>query len=318
MAGETVASVHVNQLLSNLAVKYSPSLDGMIADQVAPYIPVNHESDLYPVFNQDDFYGVSEDDLVPDRSEPWVVAFGHTTARYQCRRREFAWDISDRERLNADSQLRLEVNKQTGVQGKLALKREIRVATALQKTTVTGGQLALGANAANKWDNTATTYSQIMSDIIIGKAAIRSVIGLNPNVCVIPAGVAEGMQKSAFFQALQYQASTQQLVSDQYPVIPPVISGMRVLIPGMISNSATEGVAGSYSDIWGETVRLLYITPNLALDNPSVMYTFRSEAQTTRQWREDKRRVDCYATGQTIDERVIATSAGYGIADCLT
>lgn len=317
MAGETVQSVHVNQLLSNLAVRYAPDAAGFVADAVCPRIPVVHESDLYPVFNQEDFYSTTVDDLVPDRAEPKTVDFGHSTARYQTHRRELAWDVTDRERQNADNQLRLETNKQTGVQGLLALRREIRVAALLRKTT-NGGQLTFGAAAAQKWDNTSTTYQQIMAMITIGKAATRTVIGMNPNTIVIPAAVAEGMQTSAFFQALQYTASTQQLVSDQYPVIPPIISGMRVLIPGMIQNTAAEGLAGSYSDIWGESVRLLYVAAGLSLDTPSVAYTFQSEPPTTRQWREDKRRLDAYATGSTIEERVVGAAAGYELYDCLT
>lgn len=320
MAGQPVGSVHVNQVLSNLAIRYAPALDQLIADQVAPYLPVVHESDLYYVFNQGDLYRTAEEDLVADRSEPRVIDFNATTATYQTKRRELAWDISDRERKNADSQLRLEVNKQNGVLGQLMLKRELRVATVLQKTTVTGGQLALGANAANKWDNAATTYQNIMSDIIIGKAAVRAAIGMNPNKIVIPAGVAEGMQKSLFYSAFANSLSDgrEVLVSEQYPSIPPVISGMEVLIPGAISNTAKESVTDSYADVWGETVRLLYVSPNGGIENPSVMYTFRSEPLTTRQSREEKRRVDWFATGQTIDERVIAASAGYAIADCLT
>lgn len=319
MAGQPVGSVHVNQVLSNLAIRYAPDQSQFIADQVAPFLPVVHESDLYYVFGQDDLYRSVEDDLVPDRSEPRVVEFSATTATYQTARRELAWDVSDRERKNADSQLRLEVNKQNGVLGQLMLKREKRVAAVLKKTT-NGGQLALGANAAQKWDNAATTYSQIMTQIIIAKAAVRSVIGMYPNTIVIPAAVAEGMQKSLFFQAWSAGVTDarQSLISDVYPSIPPVISGMKVLVPSMIQNTAAEGVTGSYSDIWDEQVRVLYVDPSPAIENPSVMYTFRSEPLTTRQARNEYRRVDWYATGQTIDERVISASAGYEIADCLT
>lgn len=317
MAGQPVGSVHVNQVLSNLAIRYAPDPTLFIADQVAPYLPVNHESDIYYVFGQDDLYRTTEDDLVPDRAEPRTIEFSATTATYQTKRRELAWDVSDRERKNADSQLRLETNKQNGVQGILSLLREKRVAAVLRKTT-NGGQLALGAAASQKWDNAATTYSQIMSQLITAKAAVRAVIGMNPNTIVIPAAVAEGLNKSLFFQAFQYQSSRADLVSEVYPSIPPVILGMRVLIPSMIQNTAAEGVTGSYSDIWSEQVRVLYVDPNPTIENPSVMYTFRSEPYTTRQARNDYRRIDWFATGQTIDERVIAASAGYEIDDCLT
>jgi hypothetical protein len=39
------------------------------------------------------------------------------------------------------------------------LKREIRVAALLRKTT-NGGQLTLGANAGTKWDSASATYAR--------------------------------------------------------------------------------------------------------------------------------------------------------------
>src|SRR5262249_31859722 len=140
-AAERVNTVHIDQLLSNLSRLYRPV--EFIADQVVPYIGVTNESNLYPVFTQGDFYGTDVDDLVPDRTEPRVIDFSHATERYECKRRELAWDITARERQNADSQLNLERNKQLLVQGRLSLKREIRIAALLRKTT-NGGSLTNG------------------------------------------------------------------------------------------------------------------------------------------------------------------------------
>lgn len=322
-SGQPVGGVHVNVPLSNLAVLYRPLEAGFIADEVAPRLPVQFESNLYYVWGQGDFFATDVDDLVPDRTEPREIEFSHTTATYQARRRELAWTISDRERGNADSQLRLETNKQNGTLGRLLLKREVRVAALLRKTT-NGGQLALGANAANKWDATTTTYQQIMSDIIAGVTAMRQAIGLRPNTIVIPAAVAEGMTKSLFYssaggpQAIYSGSPDEVPLYTQYPLLPRVLAGMRVLIPGIIQNTATEGQTASYADIWSEQVRLLYVTPGPDLENPSVAYTFQSEQLTTRYERRGARRIDWYATGMTIDERVVAASAGYEINDCLT
>lgn len=323
MAGQPVGSVHINVPLSNLAVLYRPLESGFIANEVAPILPVQHESDSYYVFTQGDFYATDVDDLVPDRTEPREVEFSHTTASYQCRRRELAWSVSDRERGNADSQLRLETNKQNGTLGRLFLKREARIAALLKKTS-NGGSLALGANAAAKWDASTTDYQDILTDVVAGITAMRQAIGLRPNVIVIPAAVAEGMHKSLFFsnsngpQSVYSGAPDQVPLYSQYPLLPRVLWGMRVLVPGVIQNTATEGQTASYADIWGEQVRLLYVTPNADIETPSVLYTFQSEPLTTRYERRASRRIDWYASGFTIDERVVAASAGYEIADCLT
>lgn len=316
MPGETVATVHVDVLLSNLARLYRPT--SFIADQVCPYIGVTHESDLYPVFDQGDFYATDVDDLVPDRAEPRVVEYAHSTESYRTQRRELAWDISDRERKNADSQIRLERNKQVGVMGRLMMKREVRVAALLRKTT-NGGQLTNGAAAAAAWDTAGTTT--IESDIWTGRENMRQNIGVRPNVIVIPEAVAAGMQKNTqLTDKLKYTFGadgSRPLLEDYYPVLPPVLFGMRVLIPGEIKNTANEGATATYSDVWGEDVRLLYVTSGPELEIPSVAYTFRSEPLTTRRAREEKPRKDWFAVGQTIDERVVAPLAGYEISNCL-
>lgn len=317
MPSPAVGTVHVNAVLTNLARKYMPRLDGFIADEVCPYIPVNFESDQYPVWDTGPFFATDVSDLVPDREEPRIVDVSFSYAQYQVQRRELAWDISDRERQNSDDPLQLETTKQQNTLGRLMLLREQRVAALLRKTS-NGGGLTLGGNASAKWDAATSDYQDFATDIMTAKTAVRQAIGTSPNVIVIPAAVAEGMHKALLFQIQQYTDGGGALVRDEYPSLPPVFFGMRVLTPGGIYNSAVEGQTASYTDVWGESVRLLYVTTGPALMEPSAAYTFRSEPLTTRQDRLERRRIDWYATGQTIDERIVAPDSGYELNDCLT
>lgn len=317
MPGQTVGNVHVNALLSNLARKYLPSEAEFIADQVAPRINVTNETDQYAVFDSGPFFATDVEDLVPDRAKPRKIEFEHSYDLYQAQRRELAWDISDRERKNADAPLRLAETRQQGVLSRLLIKREIRVANLLRKTS-NGGQLNLGANAATKWDAATAGYQDIAKDVMIGRAAVRQAIGTAPNVIVVPAAVAEGMHKSLLFQLFQQTPGAERLLTQAFPVLPPTLFGMRVLVPGQLQNTAKEGAAASYSDIWGEAVRLLFVTPGPATEEPSVAYTFQSEPLTTRQWRDEEARVDSYAVGNTIVEKVVAPNAGYELSDTLT
>jgi hypothetical protein len=318
MAGQTVGNVHVNVPLTNLARLYRPEHEAMIADLVCPYIGVSNESDTYYLFDQGPFYATDVDDLVPDRQEPRVVEFAHSTDTYTCQRRELAWEISTRERANADNILNLERNKQIGTLGRLLLKREIRVATMLRKSS-NGGQLTLGANAAAAWPTAGTT--SIESDITTGIEAVRGAIGIRPNVFVIPTKVALLMTHNDRIRDwLKYNVFEEGVnpLSKRYPLLPDVFFGMRVVVPDMLQNTAVEGQTESYSDVWSDHVRLLYVTPGPATEIPSVAYTFRSEPLTTRQERLGKSRVDWYAVGQTIVEKVVAPNAGYEIADCVS
>lgn len=334
MTTSHVGNVHVNIPLTNLSRLYRPLDEGFVAEQVCPRIPVVSETNVYWVWNQPAFFGVEVSDLVPDRSEARQVDFDASQESYICQRRELAWTISKRERDNADSQLRLEETKQLGVLGRLQLLREMRVSALLQDSSVvttingevfTGGlDSTMTAASAARWDGAATTFQSILSDIVAGRTAMRQKIGQAPNVIVIPAAVAEGLHKSLFFtnstgpQAIYTGAPNSTPMFSQYPLLPPVLFGMRVLVPGAIKNSGKEGQSASYSDVWGETVLLAYVTPGAAIETPSLAYTFTAEPRQTRQSRDDKPRVDWFAVGETIVEKVVAPFAGYTITNCLT
>jgi len=334
MAQSAVGNVHVNAPLTNLARLYRPLDEGFIAEEICPRLPVVHETDLFYTWQQGDFFGTDVSDFTADRTEPREIDFLATTDSYQCIRRELAWTISTRERNNADNQLRLSEVKQLGVLGRLQLLREMRIGAILSDPTVTTtigvesfvGQLASGftAAAATKWDNAAQTYQGVLTDIVKGITKMRQAIGIRPNMIVIPAAVVEGMHKSLFFtnstgpQAVYSGAPSGEPLFTQYPLLPPTLFGMRVLVPGAIKNTGKEGQTASFSDIWGEQVLLAYVTPGPAMEIPSLAYTFTAEARQTRSARDEVRRLDWYAVGETIDERIVAPQSGYTITDCLT
>jgi len=334
MATISVGNVHVNAPLTNLSRLYRPLDSGFIAEEICPRLPVVHETDLFYTWDQGAFFGTEVSDLTADRTEPREIDFLATTSSYGCVRRELAWTISQRERQNADNQLRLAETKQNGVLGRLQLLREMRISAILSDVSVTTtvgiesfvGQIASGFTAAagTKWDNAAQTYQGVLTDVVKGITKMRQAIGIRPNVIVIPAAVVEGLHKSLFFtnstgpQAMYSGAPSAEPLFTQYPLLPPTLFGMRVLVPGSIKNTAKENQTASYSDIWGEQVLLAYVTSGPAIDTPSLAYTFTAEARQTRTARDEVRRLDWYAVGETIDERVTAPNAGYTITDCLT
>jgi hypothetical protein len=315
MPSQTVGNVHVNVPLSKLARLYRPDQNGFIADQVCPYIDVQFESNLFYRFDQGPFFATDVDDLVGDREEPREVEYSHDTDSYVCQRRELAWTISDRERKNADSQLNLERNKQIGTIGRLLLKREDRVAKLLRKTTNSGG-LTSGANATADWGTAATTT--IEADILAGREAIRLLIGIEPNVIVIPIHVAAMMTKNSQIRDwVKYNVfGPSNPLSERFPLLPDVFFGMKALVPNALANTAVEGQTATYADVWANHVRLVYVTPGPAIETPSTAYTFRSENLVTRQERIGKPRVDWFAVGQTIVEKIVSPDAGYEIASC--
>lgn len=329
MPNQTVGNVHVNAPLSNLARLYRPDMAGFVADQVCPRLPVMKESDLYYTWDVGPWFGAGDDvdlDLVADRGAARRVEFAHATAQYFCEERSLAFDVSDRERRNADSQLRLEENKQNGVLGRLALLRERRVATILQDSDTSGGELQASADAASaaRWDAAATTYANIRGDIISAKQRVRDLIGRNPNTIVIPLRAAEGLTATAFYgDVVRWNISTgeapnlQRFTDDV--VLPSSLFGLQVIVAGAMRDTAAEGATASLAEIWGEVARVLYVADGPAMENPSVAYTFQAAPAGTRQWREDPAKVDVFEVSNgVIDENVCSANAGATISNLLT
>lgn len=327
MPNTDVRGVHLDAYLTNLARLYEPQ--GFVADIVAPRIGVAKESDLYPTWDQGPFFGAGDGvdtDLLGDRSPVRRVDITYAREGYLCEERALGFDISPRERSNADSILRLEANKQRAVQARLALLRERRVATILQDTGVSGGEMDASTDAASaaRWDGAATTYQNIRGDIADAVTRVRQAIGIRPNVIVIPAAVAEGMEKSTFYTAaagplIVYDGNPTGPAYSDFPRMPSTLLGLRVLIAGAIRDSAAEGGTYTASEVWGETVRVLYVANGPALEEPSCAYTFQAQPQSTRRWREDDPELDVFKVSNgVIDEKVVAPFAGGTITNCLT
>lgn len=327
MPNTDVRGVHLDAHLTNLSRLYQPS--GFVADTVCPRIGVAKESDLYVVWDRGPFFGAGDDvdtDLLGDRSPVRRVDVTYSREGYMCEERALGFDISPRERANADSVLRLEANKMRAVQNRLALLRERRVATILQDTGQTGGELDASTDAASaaRWDDASTTYQNIRGDIAAAVTRVRQETGVRPNTIVIPAAVAEGLEKTTFYSAaagplIVYDGNPTGPAYSDFPRIPSTLLGLRVLIAGAIRDTAAEGGSFTDSEVWGETVRVLYVTSGAALEEPSVAYTFQSQSPAVRRWQEDDPQLDVFKVSNgVIDEKVVAPLAAATITNCLT
>src|SRR5271170_4677088 len=100
--------VHVNQALTTVSVAYVQSADSYVADKMFPSVPVEHQSDVYYVFNKDDFY---RDEAQPraDATESAGGGFNLTTQSYSAT--VWAWhkDVGEQVRRNQDPAVDIDV-----------------------------------------------------------------------------------------------------------------------------------------------------------------------------------------------------------------
>lgn len=314
----------IDPVLSNIARQYSP--DGFVYDQVAPGIPVQARSGQYPTFSG--FFGDDSDadslQPVDDRAPTPEISFDWSTDQYLVQDFRLKESITNTERSQAGAigdPLHLEASKIKHLKDRMALRREVRIATAL-RATANGGQLTGGtASPSNKWGVDAAT---IESDVTTGALAVRGKIGFPTNTMVLDYKVAVAVaQQQDIRELVKYTVPGERILAGGYE-LPPILFAHSPLVSNAIRNTAKKGASESLTPIWDDHVRLLYIARTAGWGIPSVAYSFNApidgaqgQNEVVDRWMEKDPPVEFIRAWEAKDEKVCAPDAGYELSDCL-
>lgn len=305
-------------VLTGIALRYQPK--GFIADQLLADQSVSTLSAQYPTFDKQYWFTNDVDNEVKDRAPAREVDFEWSTDTYLAKEYALKVSITDLERQQADTALKLESSKTEYLSLKMAMAHEVRVAALLKKVSAgTPGGLNLGAAPSINWDQDTAT---IEADIKTGVLAIYDATGMAPNTMVIPYKVAYAMALQEDIRAILRSDATGQGVpylTLGSRIIPAVIHGMRVIIPiGAQVDGAQEGGTSSVSEIWGDDVRLLYVDNSAPWGTPSVAYKFTHTAKRVTRWSQTDPDVDYVREMERYALKVVAPDCGYEIQDVLS
>jgi len=308
-----VNEVHQNAALSNVAIGYHPK--GMIAEQVFPVLPVKKESDKYYTWDKD--MGLRYiDGLRADGTESKTISYNLSTSTYTCEEYALKTRVTDRERDNADDVLKLETSKTKRVMGQLLIGQERRLATLLTTQANYPASNRVQLAGITQWDN-AGFVGSIEGDMDDGKEAVRTGTGGDdPNFIIIPSAVAKVVKRDADIRDLIKYTHADLLIDGD---LPPMLWGMKVLIPKTVYTTSVEGNATqTYVDVWGKHCVLGY-NPGAegSIDTPAFGYIFRKQAPTIYQWYEDKIRATYIEASMIQDEVMTSNVSGYLIEDCI-
>jgi len=120
MGSATGRDLHVDSLLSQIAINYRP--EGMIADQIFPVVPVFKETDSYPVFNRGEVFAVEKTNRSRG-TEANRVTRSVSSSQYAAKNYALAYDtpIEDRANMDVAFQFELEAGQVRYLQTKLML-----------------------------------------------------------------------------------------------------------------------------------------------------------------------------------------------------
>lgn len=319
-------------VLTNTARQYKPS--GFVYDEIAPHIPVETLSGQYPIFDERYFFQDIEN-KIQDRGQTPEVELAWSTDTFLCEDYGLKASITPRERAQAThpvNALRLEQSKVVQLSTLMAVRREKRLAAVLKKVSAgTPGQLNLGGAATTAF----ATSTAIEADWKAAKVAAYNATGLTPNVAVVPYLKAYDMATNTtlrdIFKYTVAGAAENIIklgqVDGEELLLPRVFQGTRLIIPkGALSHTGNVKATKNLSEIWGSSVRFLYVDPNAGWGVPSTVYSFWHPPVTVEgdgtsgavvdRWHENDPVKDYIRETECVDEKVCAPDAAYELTGC--
>jgi hypothetical protein len=316
MADNTLRSVHINEALTNMSVGWMPK--GLIAERVVAVVPVKNESDFYYIWNKGDALR-RVDTRWGDGTRANQVDFGYTIESYLCHGYGLETKITERQRKNADSILRLELAKTRRVQGLILLDQENRVADLLTATTSYASTNRVTLSGTDQWNHAsfAGNIEKVFDDAKEA-ARLNSFNNMAPDLAIIPAAVAKVIKRDAMVRELIRYTQSDLLVNGD---LPPTLWNMQVVSPAGVQAADREvfgADAPTPSDIWGKHVVLTMRPEAPALDTPAHCYIFRAQDVRVEQWRETAVQSDFYRVSYIQTEKVVSNVGGYLIKDVIS
>lgn len=241
------SELHVDSALTNLAVQYSPREFNMVSDIILPRLGVEKKSNKYFIYVKADRFTVPDTRRAP-KSPANQVDFGVSTGTYSCENYALGDFVAQAEEDNADSPLSPQADAVEGILDLMMLDREKRATDLVTATANITQNTTLSGNA--QWSDYGN--SNPLSDVETGKSACF----YPPNLMVLG---------QAVYDKLKYHPDLQEMVkySERAVLTEEVMASLfgveRVVVARAKRNTAAEGQAAAYANIWGKDVLLAYV-----------------------------------------------------------
>lgn len=296
------SSLHVDQLLSNIAVKYSNQ--GYIHDKVFPMLPVKKSTDLYRTYTKN--WKIPETNRSVGglaREHVWEIGTAsyalekHALKQYVPDTAQDNYDITD---LRADSTIELTE--------KIMMRKELQCASLF-----TSGNWSLGVSLATT-DQWITGGAMPIPQFDTGTATVVQNSGVLPNFAIIPLDS---------FNALKNHTTVVDRVKYTSREINSAIIGALIgindlLVPAINYDTAALGVAASNSPIWTKDfVFIGYKPASPGYYQLSSGYMFQKNKPLVRRWREEEREAEAIEVDCEFQFKVVASLTGYYLKDTI-
>ena len=269
MPQPTGSDLHIDTYLSNLGIAYINAPSSYIADRVFPVVPVDHRSDLYPIYQKDYWFR----DEAKKRALLTESAGGgyelEEPGTYYCHHIAFHKDIPDQDVWNQDDVFDLEDDATSFTIEKLRLYRERVWSTAYFRPGIWGNNVVGGVDFTN-WS--ATTGNPIV-DVENWKTLVHESTGIIPNTLVVARKTHQAVKNN--YQIVdRYKYTRGGVITAE--ILASIFEIDRYIVGASIYATNEEGDAENLDYILQENSALLvYSAPRPSRRRPSGGYTFR-------------------------------------------
>lgn len=319
MPQPTQSQVHVDTLLTNLLLGYRNAQ--YIADDAAPIVPVEKQSNLIAKVNQSAFF---RDDAKIRAAGSRSFRSGFTidnTNSYYCPRFSLGHEIPDEVRDNTDQPYDMDRETALFVGNSLQLARERAFATNVFVSTAWGTTKTNGVDF-NQWSNYSGSFP--LDDISQWQDQIEGTIGIGTNTFIMgkqvwvgSGGVSNGgglKWHPTLIDTIKY-TQRGQLSLD---IFQSLIEHDKVLMGRAIFTSTIEGTAEAsvtYSRIFGKNVLMFYNPPGPSIFKQMAVMTIvwnrvANAIQYIKRMRDEQTETDIIEGNSYFTHKILESRAG--------
>jgi hypothetical protein len=316
----TTRQVHVDTLLTNVAIQYIQSADNYIADKVFPLVPVEKKSDLYVVYKKGEFLRAAAKRRAPGTESAGGGYELDLTNLYICEPIAFHKDVSDQERQNATSPIDPDKDATNFVTSVLLNTREVEFAQkffapGVWSTELQGVSAAPGAGQFLQWDQ---ANSDPIGDVRSAMAAVLESTGFLPNVLAMDFKTFSALaDHPQIIERVKYGAGVQNPAIINPQVLAAIWGLEEVVVGKAVVNTAPTGASPSVSFVLPKVALLVYRQKTPSLMQPSAGYIFgwRGYAQNPygvaiKRFRLEHLESDRIEGSLAYDQKVVAPDLG--------
>ena len=256
--------VHVDSVLTGISVAFMQQAENFVASRVFPTVDVMKQSDLYYTYNQADFW---RDQVMPraDGTESAGSGYGLSTSSYSAMVYALHKDVSDQVRANTDNPLSADRDAAEFVAQQMLLKMEKDWVA----NYFVSGIWTTDSTPSTLWD--AASGSDPIGNIQTGKNVVRAATGYDPNTLTCSHDVFQVLRNHDDIVERYKYTSDASITAD---MIAKVLGVDRLLVEGVMENTAVEGASAVYAQLGAKDALLSYAPTSPGLQQPSAGYNF--------------------------------------------